>query len=269
MDQTASLSNTMLLSQRDEDGVLHLTLNHPAARNALSLEMITRLREAFDGAAKDPKARVIILKGVGSVFSSGHDLKEMTAHRQDPDGGKGFYEQLFARCSDLMQAMVHHPLPIIAQIEGLATAAGCQLVASCDLALATPEARFATPGVNLGLFCSTPMVALSRAVGRKQAMEMLLTGDMTSADEALRIGLINRIVPADQIEAQSLALAQKIASKARATLQVGKQAFYQQVEMPLSAAYDLASQVMTLNMLGPEAEEGIGAFLGKRPPVWP
>jgi enoyl-CoA hydratase/carnithine racemase len=151
----------------------------------------------------------------------------------------------------------------------LATAAGCQLVASCDLALATPEARFATPGVNLGLFCSTPMVALSRTVGRKQAMEMLLTGDMTGADEALRIGLINRIVPADQIEAQSLALAQKIASKARATLQVGKQAFYQQVEMPLNAAYDLASQVMTLNMLGPEAEEGIGAFLGKRPPVWP
>jgi len=203
------------------------------------------------------------------VFCAGHDLKEMQAMRADADGGAAAYADLFARCSAMMQAIVAHPKPVIAQVQGMATAAGCQLVASCDLAVASDAARFATPGVDIGLFCSTPMVALSRAVPRKAAMEMLLTGRPIDAQEALRIGLVNRVAAADRLTAECQALAEQIASKPRHTLKAGKQAFYRQLEMPLAEAYEHVCKVMTENMLDAEAEEGIGAFLDKRKPDWP
>jgi enoyl-CoA hydratase/carnithine racemase len=193
----------------------------------------------------------------------------MTAQRCGTDAGRGAFAQIFAQCSRLMQTIVRHPKPVIAAVQGIATAAGCQLVASCDLAVASAEARFATPGVNIGLFCSTPMVALSRNVARKHAMEMLLTGDMIGADDAQRIGLINRVVAPDQLESETKKLAQRIAAKPIRTVKIGKEAFYRQLEMPLAEAYDYASAVMTENMLEAEAEEGIGAFLEKRTPKWP
>ena len=203
------------------------------------------------------------------MFSSGHDLKELAALRGDKDKGAGAYAALFTQCSAMMQAIVRNPKPVIAQIQGIATAAGCQLVASCDLAIASSSARFVTPGVNIGLFCSTPMVALSRNVGRKAAMEMLLTGDMIDGEEARRIGLINRVVAPEILESETMALAQRIAGKPRATIKTGKEAFYRQLEMPLDEAYAYASKVMTENMLDAEACEGIGAFLEKREPKWP
>ena len=234
-------------------------------------EVVPSLREqgALDDAAKDKSVRVIVIAADGPAFSSGHDLKEMTAHRQGADKGRAAFTALFAQCSALMQTVVRHPKPVIAQIQGIATAAGCQLVASCDLAVASAAARFATPGVNIGLFCSTPMVALSRNVSRKHAMEMLLTGEMIAADEAKRIGLVNRVVAPEQLEAETMTLAQLIASKPKATVKIGKEAFYTQLEMGLANAYDFASRVMTENMLAAEAEEGIGAFVGKREPKWP
>jgi enoyl-CoA hydratase/carnithine racemase len=253
-----------------QDGtVLRLTLNRANARNALSESLMGALQSALDEAARDSKLRVIILGANGPAFSSGHDLKEMTARRKDNDKGKAAFAALFTQCSKLMQTVVRHPKPIIAQIQGIATAAGCQLVASCDLAVASSTARFATPGVNIGLFCSTPMVALSRNVSRKHAMEMLLTGEMIPADEAKRIGLINRVTAPEQLEAETTKLAELIASKPRTTVKIGKEAFYRQVEMGLSEAYDYASRVMTENMLAAEAEEGIGAFVEKREPKWP
>jgi enoyl-CoA hydratase/carnithine racemase len=227
------------------------------------------LQFALDEAAKEHDTRVIILAANGPAFSSGHDLKEMTVQRSQADNGRAAFTAVFAQCSKLMQTVVRHPKPIIAQVQGIATAAGCQLVASCDLAVASSEARFATPGVNIGLFCSTPMVALSRNVSRKHAMEMLLTGDMISAEEAHRIGLVNRIARPDALEAETLKLAQQIASKPRTTVKIGKEAFYNQLEMGLSHAYDYASKVMTENMLAAEAAEGIGAFVEKREPKWP
>jgi len=246
-----------------------LTLNRGGARNALSVGLMAALQGALDDAAKDKAVRVVIIAAQGPAFSSGHDLKEMTARRADADKGKAFFAALFAQCSALMQAIVRHPKPVIAQVHGIATAAGCQLVASCDLAVASSVARFATPGVNIGLFCSTPMVALSRNVSRKHAMEMLLTGEMIAADEARRIGLINRVVAPEALEAETMKLAELVASKPHGTLKIGKEAFYRQVEMPLSEAYGYASQVMTMNMLAAEAEEGIGAFVEKRAPKWP
>jgi enoyl-CoA hydratase/carnithine racemase len=227
------------------------------------------LQTALDEAAGDKTVRVIVIAADGPAFSSGHDLKEMTARRADADKGNVFFAALFAQCSKLMQTIVRHPKPVIAQVHGIATAAGCQLVASCDLAVASSAARFATPGVNIGLFCSTPMVALSRNVSRKHAMEMLLTGEMIAAEDARRIGLINRVVPSEALAAETMKLAALIATKPHGTLKIGKQAFYRQVEMPLSEAYDYASQVMTMNMLAAEAEEGIGAFVEKREPKWP
>jgi enoyl-CoA hydratase/carnithine racemase len=212
---------------------------------------------------------VIVLRAAGPAFSSGHDLKEMTARRTDSDGGKAAFAALFSQCSRLMQTIVRHPKPVIAQVQGIATAAGCQLVASCDLAVASQQARFATPGVNIGLFCSTPMVALSRNVSRKHAIEMLLTGEMISAEEARRIGLVNRVVAQEQLESETMKLAELIAAKPRATVKIGKEAFYRQLEMGLSDAYDYASRVMTENMLAAEAREGIGAFVEKRDPKWP
>jgi enoyl-CoA hydratase/carnithine racemase len=258
----------LVLSVR-HGAVLRLTLNRSIARNALSADLMSALQSALDEAATQDDVRVIVLAAHGPAFSSGHDLKEMTAQRALPDKGKAAYEALFAQCSKLMQTIVRHPKPVIAQIMGVATAAGCQLVASCDLAVASHEARFATPGVNIGLFCSTPMVALSRNIPRKLAMEMLLTGDMITANQALQIGLVNRVVPPSALDDETMALAQQIAAKPRATVKIGKEAFYNQLEMGLGAAYDHASKVMTQNMLHAEANEGIGAFVEKRNPKWP
>jgi len=263
----APASEPLVLTSRNGP-VLRLALNRPRARNALSEGLMTALQGALDDAAKDD-SRVILLAAEGPAFCSGHDLKEMTAHRAEADGGKAAFAAIFAQCSRLMQTVVRHPKPIIAQVQGIATAAGCQLVASCDLAVASSEARFATPGVNIGLFCSTPMVALSRNVSRKHAMEMLLTGDMISANQAYHMGLLNRVVAHETLEAETMALAQQIARKPRATVKIGKEAFYRQLEMPLSDAYDYASQVMTENMLHAEANEGICAFVEKRDPKWP
>ena len=258
-----------LLISVNAGGVLRLVLNRPKARNALSSELIAALQAALDGAAADNATRVVVIAANGPVFSSGHDLKELTAHRADADGGRAAFATLFTRCSALMQAIVHHPKPVIAQVQGTATAAGCQLVASCDLAIASSAARFATPGANIGLFCSTPMVALSRNIGRKAAMEMLLTGEMIDSDTAARIGLINRVVAPEILGGEVMTLAARIAAKPRATLKAGKEAFNHQLEMPLSQAYDHMVQVMTQNMLDAEACEGIGAFLEKREAQWP
>jgi enoyl-CoA hydratase/carnithine racemase len=264
----APMTESLVLAAR-QGSVLRLTMNRANARNALSEAMMTALQAAFDDAAADRSVRVVILAALGPAFCAGHDLKEMTACRATNDKGRARFAALFAQCSRLMQTIVRHPQPVIAQVQGIATAAGCQLVASCDLAVSASEARFATPGVNIGLFCSTPMVALSRNVTRKHAMEMLLTGELINATDAMRIGLVNRVVPAADIESETLKLATLIASKPKTTVKIGKEAFYRQLEMSLSDAYDYASRVMTENMLEAEAEEGIGAFVEKRDPKWP
>jgi enoyl-CoA hydratase/carnithine racemase len=256
-------SNEPPLLRQDRDGVATLTLNRPQARNALSMGLMGELLSAFGAIAAEPDIKVVILAGSGPGFCAGHDLKEL---RSQPK--REIYQAVFRRCSELMQAIVALPKPVIAQVHGIATAAGCQLVATCDLAVAAEDARFATPGVNIGLFCSTPMVALSRAVPRKQAMEMLLTGDMVPAATALRIGLINRVVPGAELQGATLALAREIGGKSPLILKIGKEAFYRQAEMGLAQAYDYASEVMTRNMMAADAAEGIDAFLAKRPPVW-
>lgn len=252
----------------DADGILRLTLNDPARRNALSEAMLHSLRRAFDAAGADGAVRVVILAAHGPAFCAGHDLKEMTAGRTGADGGRAYFAHIMAQCSGVMQAIVHCPKPVIAEVTGVATAAGCQLVASCDLALAADSARFSTPGVHIGLFCSTPMVALSRNVADKHAMEMLLIGDMISAARAAEIGLVNRAVDASALQGATMEMARKIASKSSLTLATGKRAYYAQREMPLAAAYDYASAVMVENMLAQDAAEGIGAFIDKRAPVW-
>jgi enoyl-CoA hydratase/carnithine racemase len=251
------------------DAIAILTLNRPDARNSLSAAMIVALGEAFDAIARDPSIRAVVLAANGPAFSAGHDLKEMIAtRRSDPDRGRAFFMQVMTACSEVMQQIVRLPQPVIAAVHATATAAGCQLVAGCDLAVASAAARFATPGVNIGLFCSTPMVALSRNVARKHAMEMLLTGDLISADEALRIGLVNRVVPAGREREEALALARKIAAKSTYVVKIGKEAFYRQLELDLAGAYAYASNVMVENMLARDAEEGIAAFVEKRPPKW-
>ena len=256
------------LLRTDHDGIATLVLNRPASRNALSEGMMAALAGELAGIAEEPHTRAVILGARGPVFSAGHDLKEMTARRADPDRGRAYFAEILAKCSALMQAIVRLPKPVIAAVEGVATAAGCQLVASCDLAIAGSEARFSTPGVHIGLFCSTPMVALSRNLAPKHAMEMLLLGEMIRAEEAHRFGLVNRVVPAGEAEAEALRMAATIASKSPATIKVGKKAFYEQREMALSQAYDHATRVMVENMLARDAEEGIGAFVEKRVPVW-
>ncbi len=223
---------------------------------------------ALDKAASDKAVRVIILAAAGKLFSAGHDLKEMTVHRADEDRGRAFFEKTMRLCADLMLKITHLPKPVIAEIDGLATAAGCQLVASCDLAICTDTSTFCTPGVNIGLFCSTPMVAISRAAHRKQAMEMLLTGETIDASTAKDFGLVNRIVPKQYLVQVVNKYASVIASKSPLTLKIGKEAFYRQIDMPLEEAYDYAANVMVENMLARDAEEGIGAFLGKRKPEW-
>lgn len=251
-----------------EPAIAVLTLNRPAARNALSLSLIGRLHGAVLDLGRDPKVAAIVLAAEGPVFSSGHDLRELTAGRANADGGRAFFAQTMEACAAMMQAIVACPKPVIAAVQGVATAAGCQLVATCDLAVAAESASFATPGVNIGLFCSTPMVALSRNVARKRAMEMLLLGEMLPAREAAAYGLVNRVVADGQVRAEALALARKIAAKSKAVVAVGKVAFYKQLEMPLAEAYAYAAHVMTENMLAADAEEGISAFLEKRDPHW-
>ena len=254
---------TDILLRHDGDNIATLTLNRPAARNALSTALMEALDAALETIAGDPTIHAVILAANGPAFCAGHDLSEIRANPS-----RSAYEAVFALCSRLMQRIVHLPKPVIAQVHGIATAAGCQLVASADLAVAADTARFATPGVNIGLFCSTPMVALSRAVGRKAAMEMLLTGDLIQAARAQQLGLINRVVPEADLPAATRALATQIATKSPLTVAIGKEAFYRQAEMPLAAAYDYASEIMTRNMLARDATEGIDAFLSKREPHW-
>jgi enoyl-CoA hydratase/carnithine racemase len=258
-----------MLLREDRGQVAVLTLNRPETRNCLSEDMIAALHAAIGEIAGSDAVRAIVITGAGSAFSSGHDLKEMTAHRSDPDRGRAYFAKIMNACSQMMLAIVRSPKPVIAAVNGIATAAGCQLMASCDLAVASQDARFATPGVNIGLFCSTPMVALSRNVSRKAAMEMLLLGDMVEAAEAKELGLVNRVVEPDETVNAAVELGRKIAEKPKATLKIGKEAFYRQLEMPLDEAYAYASTVMVENMLHAEAEEGIGAFLEKRQPNWP
>lgn len=261
-------ANEILLSELDDDGILCLTLNDAGRRNALSEAMLGQLGAALARASIDPSVRVIILAAAGPAFCAGHDLKEMTAGRSDADRGKAYFTRVMTLCSGVMQAIVNCPKPVIAEVTGTATAAGCQLVASCDLAIAAETAWFSTPGVHIGLFCSTPMVALSRNLANKHAMEMLLTGDMTPADRAAEIGLVNRVVAPEVLREAIMDVARKIASKSSLTLATGKRAFYAQREMTLSAAYDYTSGVMVDNMLTRDAEEGIGAFIEKRRPQW-
>ncbi len=258
----------ILLSDLDVDGILRLTLNDVSRRNALSEAMLAALRTAFADAGSDPKVRVIVLAANGPAFCAGHDLKEMTAGRLSEDGGRAYFSHVMAMCAGVMQSIVNCPKPVIAEVSGVATAAGCQLVASCDLAVAADTALFSTPGVHIGLFCSTPMVALSRNVADKHAMEMLLTGDMTSAARAAEIGLVNRVVEPEALQQATMEMARKIASKSSMTLATGKRAYYAQREMTLPEAYDYASGVMVDNMLAQDAEEGIGAFIEKRAPQW-
>jgi enoyl-CoA hydratase/carnithine racemase len=257
-----------ILKREQRGAVALLTLNRPQARNSLSEALLTELGAAIDQIASAPETHVIVLTGTPPVFSSGHDMKEMTARRADPDGGRAAFDHLMRLCSQVMQKVVRSPKPVIAAVRGTATAAGCQLVASCDLAVAGESSRFATPGVNIGLFCSTPMVALTRNVGRKPAMEMLLTGDMIPAETALRWGLVNRVVPDAEVLDAAFALAERIASKSPYVLRIGKEAFHAQAEMPLAEAYDYAARVMAENMMARDAEEGIGAFIEKRAPRW-
>jgi len=252
----------VLLEEHDRE-VLRLTLNRPDARNALSAALMSALLEALARAATEPRVRVVVIAGAGPAFCAGHDLRELRA-----DQRRETYERLFAQCSELMLAVVRLPKPVIAEVHGVATAAGCQLVATCDLAVAAEDARFATPGVNIGLFCSTPMVALTRAVGRKAAMEMLLTGALIDAETARAIGLVNRVVSREGLRDAVDALAQEIAGKSALTVKIGKEAFYRQAELDLAAAYRYAAEVMTTNMLARDAGEGIDAFLAKRAPVW-
>ncbi|MEA2896078.1 MAG: hypothetical protein QOJ84_1693 [Bradyrhizobium sp.] len=245
-----------------------LTLNRPAARNSLSEAMIAELHGALNELRDDAGVRAVVIAASGSAFSAGHDMKELTARRADADRGRAYFAQTMNACSAMMQAIVQLPKPVIAAVQGVATAAGCQLVASCDLAVASESATFATPGVDIGLFCSTPMVALSRNVPRKQAMEMLLTGEPVSAAAARDMGLINRVVAAGAERDAAIALAQSIANKSAYTVKIGKAAFYRQAEMSLADAYRYASEVMTENMMARDAEEGIGAFIEKREPKW-
>ena len=264
----ANTDDSILLEEFIANGVYRLTLNDAKKRNALSEEMMAKVKSSLTDATDNKSIRVIIIAGNGPAFCSGHDLKQMTAGRDNDDQGLTYFKKVFASCSELMQMIVEHPKPIIVEVSGVAAAAGCQLVACCDLAVAGKSARFITPGVNIGLFCSTPMVALSRNVSNKAAMEMLLTGERVSSYKAEHIGLINRVTDDADLKQETTALAELIASKSSLTLKIGKEAFYKQKDMPLSEAYDFASKVMVDNMLEHDAKEGIGSFLEKRKPKW-
>jgi enoyl-CoA hydratase/carnithine racemase len=257
-----------ILLQENVGSIRLLTLNRPAARNSLSEGLIAELHGALKEIHDDNSVRAVVIAANGPAFSAGHDMKELTARRSDVDRGRAYFGQIMNACSAMMQAVVHLPKPVVAAVQGIATAAGCQLVASCDLAVASEAAGFATPGVDIGLFCSTPMVALSRNIARKQAMEMLLTGEPISAATAKNIGLVNRVVAAGTERDAAIALAQKVALKSAYTIKLGKEAFYRQAEMSLAEAYRYTAEVMTENMMARDAEEGIGAFIEKREPKW-
>jgi len=258
-----------LVRRADDDGVAVLTLNQPKSINALSEAMLAALSDTFDEIAQDASVKAVILRSAGDHFCAGHDLKEMTARRADPDGGFQYFQDLFATCSAMMLRVVRLPQPVIGEVKGIATAAGCQLVASCDLAVAAEDARLATSGVNIGLFCSTPMVALSRNVARKAAMEMLLMGEFVEAERARELGLVNRVVPRAGLEEGSMEMARTIADKSPVAVKIGKRAFYEQAEMSLEEAYAYAGRVMAENMMARDTEAGIGAFTRKEPmPEW-
>jgi len=258
------MTEEALVLRHDDEGVTTLKMNRPQARNALSQGMLIAMLDAFIEVSTDETARVVILAGAGPGFCAGHDLKEIKAQNYS----RNYTEQLFADCAELMQTIIRLPKPVIAQVHGIATAAGAQLVASCDLAISSQEARFATPGVNIGLFCSTPMVALSRNLSNKHAMQMLLTGDLIDAQNAYRMGLVNEVVDAEQLERKTMELARKLASKSPLTVAIGKEAYYRQAELPLSEAYDYTKEVMVRNLEAQDAQEGISAFIEKRHPVW-
>jgi len=257
---TSAAIQTVLVAR--EGVVARITLNRPDKRNALSLELMEELIGALDGVGADPEVRAVVIEGAGVAFSAGHDLTEMVG-RDLP-----FYQRLFDVCTELMEKIHRVPQPVIAKVHGIATAAGCQLVAACDLAVAADDARFATPGVKIGLFCSTPMVPLSRAIGRKRALEMLLTGELIDAGTALEWGLINRVVPSDQLDDAVTELVEAIARSSPLTVGIGKEAFYAQVELDEHRAYDLTKAVMAMNSMATDAQEGMGAFLEKRKPSW-
>jgi enoyl-CoA hydratase/carnithine racemase len=261
-----SSSDTLL--REDDNAIAILCLNRPEARNSLSEALLYALQAELTVIAADRAVRAVVLTANGPAFSAGHDLKELSARRSDSDGGRGYFARIMTLCSNVMQQLVHLPQPVIAAVQGTATAAGCQLVASCDLAVASAAARFATPGVNIGLFCSTPMVALSRNVAPKHAMELLLTGEAIGAEDAARIGLINRIVAPGTERDEALALGRKIAAKSRHVVKIGKEAFYRQIDMDLAQAYDYAAKVMVENMMARDAAEGISAFIEKRAAKW-
>jgi enoyl-CoA hydratase/carnithine racemase len=254
---------SIVLRETDARGVVTITLNRPQAFNALSEDMLAALQQAFDAVARDPTARVVVLAAAGKAFCAGHDLKEMRAAPS-----QAYYERLFAQCTQMMLSIQRLPVPVIARVQGIATAAGCQLVAMCDLAVASREARFAVSGVNLGLFCSTPSVALARNVSRKAAFEMLVTGDFISAEQAREQGLINRVADADRLDAELQALTASIVAKPRVAVAMGKALFYRQIEKGIAAAYDDAGQTMACNMMDGSALEGVQAFIEKRPPRW-
>ena len=264
----AAAPSAPILRREDLDGIAVLTLNRPETRNALSEAMLAALSEALAAIAVDRTVHAVVLAANGPAFSAGHDLKELTARRTDADGGRGYTRHIMETCNAMMLAILRLPQPVIAAVEGVAAAAGCQLVATCDLAVASAGAKFSTPGVQIGLFCSTPMVALSRNVARKHAMEMLLTGETILAEHALNIGLINRVVEAGTAREEAIRLARKITAKSATVVRIGKEAFYRQLEMGIADAYACAADVMVENMMVRDAEEGIGAFIEKREPNW-
>jgi enoyl-CoA hydratase/carnithine racemase len=264
----AATPKSPILLRQINGSVAILTLNRPEARNSLSEALIADLDATLREFQDDATVRAVVIAANGPAFCAGHDMRELTARRADADRGRAYFAEIMTACSTMMQAIVHLPKPVIAAVQGVATAAGCQLVASCDLAIASESATFATPGVDIGLFCSTPMVALSRNVPRKQAMEMLLTGEPISAATARDIGLVNHVVAAGTEREKAIELARKVALKSAYTVKIGKTAFYHQAEMSLAGAYRFAAEVMTENMMARDAEEGIGAFLEKREPKW-
>ena len=261
-------NNNLLKTSLNSNGILRILLDNPKNHNVLSEQIMTLIQSSLDDASINKNVRVIIISAEGPSFSAGHDLKELKAGRKNTDKGKNYFFEIMTKCSKLMQSIVNNPKPVIAEVAGTATAAGCQLVASCDLAYAGKSARFATPGVNIGLFCSTPMVALSRNVPNKNSMEMLLTGELISSEKAEKIGLINKVIDDSNLQSYTLKMALKISKKSSMTVKIGKKAFYKQVDMTLSEAYDYASKVMVDNMLKVDAEEGIDAFIEKRNPNW-
>lgn len=267
MNQPAEVGNADLVRSESAGGVCRITLCNPPA-NALSMPVMAALQSALDAARHDAAARVVVIAASGKVFCAGHDLKEMTAHRSDADGGKGWFEQTFAACSRLMQSVAGHPLPVIAEVDGIATAAGCQLVASCDLAVASDRARFGVNGIDVGLFCHTPAVALSRNVSRKHALGMLLTGELIDAGTAERYGIVGRVVPHAELTRFVTGYAQTIAAKSPLAVRLGKQSFNRQAGLDLAGAYEVATRAIVENMLAHDAEEGIAAFIGKRKPEW-